>query len=194
MQLDMFIDEADDTRRATTGCVVAFDLETQHSFEEVGGRGNMDKLKVSVAVVGNLDHGTYTSYREAEMGALVEDLFAAKRVVGFNTLGFDYAVLAAYTDRNLKRLASLDILQEIHRELGYRVSLDKVAAATLGSHKSGHGLEAIEWYRSGEWEKLIRYCTDDVRLTADLYRFGRDNGHLFYLNRWGEKARVNVSW
>ncbi|RMF83979.1 MAG: helicase [Nitrospirae bacterium] len=192
MQLDLFQESG--TARATTGCVVAFDLETQRSFDEVGGRGALDRLGVSVAVVGNLDRGTYTSYREAEMGELVEDLFAAKLVVGFNTLGFDYAVLAAYTDRDLRRLPSLDILVEIQRELGYRVSLDKVAAATLGTRKSGHGLEAIEWYRRGEWEKLIRYCTDDVRITADLYRYGRDHGHLYYLNRWGEKARVNVSW
>jgi DEAD/DEAH box helicase domain-containing protein len=194
MQLDMFLDADDATRRTTAGCVVAFDLETQHSFDDVGGRNHLDKLGLSVAVVGNLDTGRYTPYREEQVGDLIDDLFAAELVVGFNTVGFDYAVLRAYTERDLGRLASLDILMEIQRELGFRVSLDKVANATLGSKKSGHGLQAIEWYRQGRWNDLVRYCTDDVRITGEIYRFGRDHGHLFYLNRWGEKARVNVSW
>jgi DEAD/DEAH box helicase domain-containing protein len=194
MQLDMFLDSDDTARRATTGCVVAFDLETQRSFDDVGGRGHLDRLGLSVAVIGNLDTGQYRSYREAEVAELVDDLTAAKLVVGFNHVGFDYGVLAAYTEKDLGRLPSLDMLMEIHRELGFRVSLDKVAAATLGARKTGHGLQAIDWYREGRWEELIRYCTDDVRITGDLYRFGRDHGHLFYLNRWGEKARVNVSW
>jgi DEAD/DEAH box helicase domain-containing protein len=194
MQLDMFLDSDDATRRTTAACVVAFDLETQRSFDDVGGRGNFDKLGLSVAVVGNLDTGKYTAYREEAVDDLIDDLFAAKLVVGFNTLGFDYAVLRGYSERDFRRLASLDILAEIQRELGFRVSLDKVAAATLGTKKSGHGLQAIEWFREGRWEELTRYCTDDVRITGDLYRFGRDHGHLFYLNRWGEKARVNVSW
>jgi DEAD/DEAH box helicase domain-containing protein len=64
--------------------------------------------------------------------------------------------------------------------LGRRLKLDTVAQATLGKNKSGNGLEAIEWWRNGEIDKLIYYCKEDVMITRQLYDYALANGKLKY--------------
>lgn len=170
---------------------VVFDVETQKSFDEVGGRSHKHKLGISVAVTYNSRTDAYTSYREHELEALVAELRDTDLVVGFNHIGFDYPVLQAYTDFDLYTLPSLDIMLSLEHSLGYRIALDKVASATLGVGKSGHGLQAIEWFRDGEWDKLIKYCRQDVKVTKEIYEFGRDNGFL-YIPAAGDRRKVDV--
>jgi DEAD/DEAH box helicase domain-containing protein len=170
---------------------VAFDTETKHSFAEVGGRANMHKLEISVAVSYNSKTDSYTTYRENELEGLVEEMKEAEVVVGFNSIGFDYPVLQVYTDYDLYQLPTLDVMLCLEHSLGYRVSLDKVASATLGTGKSGHGLQAIDWFREGQWELLIKYCRQDVKVTKDVYEFGRDNGFL-YIPAAGSRRKVDV--
>ena len=56
------------------------------------------------------------------------------------------------------RLPQLDLLEEIHRSLGYRVKLDDVAQATIGMGKTGHGLQAVEFWKEGKIKELADYC------------------------------------
>jgi DEAD/DEAH box helicase domain-containing protein len=65
--------------------------------------------------------------------------------------------------------------------LGFRVKLDSIAEATLGRKKIGHGLEAIKWWRSGDKEKVMQYCLEDVKITKDIYEYALKNGHLKYM-------------
>jgi DEAD/DEAH box helicase domain-containing protein len=177
----------------TAAKIIVFDLETQNSFDDVGGRGKMHELRMSVGVTYDTSSGEFHVYRENEAGALIEALQAAKLVVGFNTKGFDYTVLSRYTKFDFATLKSFDILEDLTRVLGHRVKLDSVAAATLGAKKSGHGLQAIEWFRRGEWDKLIGYCKDDVKITAEVYRHGVEKGFV-NIETWGGAKRVPVSW
>ena len=64
--------------------------------------------------------------------------------------------------------------------LGKRVRLDQVAEATLGKKKSGHGLQAVTWWKQGEIEKIRQYCLDDVRITKEIYDFAIKNNYLKY--------------
>lgn len=174
---------------------VVFDVETQNSFDDVGGFRNVAKLGISVAVTYDSRSDSTRAYREPELDALVAHLQDAPLVVGFNILRFDYHVLQPYTEVNLQALPSLDMLARLHRSLGHRVSLDNLARGTLNIQKSGHGLEAIAWYRQGEWEKLIRYCTDDVLITRDVYLFGRQNGFVKFWDKYRRGVRqVAVNW
>ncbi|MBZ5534820.1 MAG: ribonuclease H-like domain-containing protein [Acidobacteriia bacterium] len=173
--------------------LVCFDVETQNSFDDVGGRSNFDKLRISVAVLYDESLDQYFVYNEAEASQLVDHLFTADLVVGYNLLGFDYAVLQPYSNRKLGKLPTLDLMRELEKKLGFRVKLDSVANATLGARKSGHGLQAIEWFRAGEIEKLTRYCQDDVKLTYDLFRFGATQGYVSIDTR-GSRQRVLVDW
>jgi DEAD/DEAH box helicase domain-containing protein len=53
---------------------------------------------------------------------------------------------------------------------------------------------ALQWWQQGEMDKIIEYCTQDVRVTRDLYRFGRDNRFLIFTNKAGHQVRVPVVW
>ena len=187
-QGDLFAPEAP----RTTGTLV-FDLETQNSFDDVGGRGNIEALKMSVGVTFEVETGRFRVYREPEAAALVDDLLAAKLVVGFNVRRFDFRVLVPYTTQDVSKIRCFDLLESLEQALGFRVKLDNVASTTLGTGKSGHGLQAIEWFRQGEWDKLIHYCKDDVKITAELYLFGKKNSHVFIDDR-GKKRKVEVTW
>ena len=173
-----------------------FDLETQKSFQEVGGRdaSRLKLLRVSVAVTFSTATNEFKSYSEKQMNDLVVDLKAADRIIGFNILNFDFPVLKAYTQERLNDLQSLDMLEVIYNKLGFRVGLDALASASLGANKSSDGLQAIQWYREGKIDELIAYCRDDVAITKQLFEFGRDNGHLFYPDRDGHKKKVIVNW
>ena len=173
---------------------IFFDLETQKSIQEVGGRENLKLLRVSVAVTFSTATNEFKSYTEKDVPALVTDLKAADRVIGFNLLNFDYPVLKAYTSERLNDLKTLDLLDDIYNKLGFRVGLDALASATLGTNKSADGLVAIQWFREGKIDELIAYCRDDVAITKKLYEAGRDNGFVLYPDRDGRKKKVNVAW
>jgi DEAD/DEAH box helicase domain-containing protein len=170
-----------------------FDLETQKSFDEVGGRQNARQLRMSVAVTCDAASGQFCEYHEADVQKLIEQLKCAELVVGYNIIGFDYEVLRAYTMERLEAIPTVDMLRDIYQQLGFRVSLDSVAGATLGTKKSGDGLEAIRWFRQGEIAKLLSYCRQDVQITRQVYEFGQQNGHVLYMDRSG-KRRVRVNW
>lgn len=179
-----------ETRRSA----VVFDLETRESFDDVGGFQNVHKLRVSVGVLYDVDSKSYIDYTEDTMEDLVNHLFEADLVVGYNSLGFDYKVLQKYTKRDLGKLASLDLLNSLYQQLGFRVSLDNAAHATLNASKSADGLQAIKWWRAGEIEKLKAYCRQDVKVTYDLYEYGRTKGYVYVPQRTGGNRKVPVNW
>lgn len=173
--------------------VVVFDLETQKLAKEVGGWRNVSQMRLSLGVAFTEDNG-FITYTEQTVDKLIDLLQSSDLVVGFNHVQFDYEVLKAYTDSDLRRLPNLDILQEVQDRLGHRLNLDHLAEFTLGVRKSGTGLEAIQWYRQGRMDLLEQYCKDDVRITRDLYRFGLENGFLRYQNRGGKVGKIPVKW
>ena len=60
------------------------------------------------------------------------------------------------------------------------MKLDQLAEGTLGVNKSGNGLEALQWWKKGEIEKVKNYCLHDVRITRDLYEYARKNNKLIF--------------
>ena len=174
---------------------VLFDLETQKSAADVGGWQNAHKMLVSVGVACFLEEGRLEVYREEEISSLIEALEAAELVVGFNIERFDYKVLAGYTGVDYRhRLPTLDLLQEIHERLGFRLSLNHVAQETLGVEKSADGLQSLEWVKEGRLDLVEEYCRKDVEILRDLYLFGRRVGHVCYQDRQGRKVKLPVDW
>ncbi len=185
-----------DHRPAPTGeRVVAFDLETRRSAAEVGGWGRIRDMGLALAVVEDLATGEARAYREDQVERLIIDLLSADRVVGFNVKRFDYQVLEAYAGiGTFRRVPTLDLLEEIHGFLGFRVKLAAVSQATLGASKSADGLQSLEWVREGRLDLVEEYCRQDVKVTADLYRFGSRHGYLLYPDKEERYLRVPVSW
>ncbi len=179
----------------TTPNIVVLDLETQRAFSEVGGRNGLARLGISVGVLYRYRDDRYAHYDESHVAELIAALRHSDLVVGFNLLHFDYPVLQPYTDFPLHTLPTLDILDHVHRALGFRVKLDTLARHTLGVSKGGNGLMALHWWRTGQLDRLREYCRQDVEITRRLYEFGREHGYLIYWDRrLGRPAHVRVSW
>lgn len=164
---------------------IVLDLETQHKFQDVG----YDVKKLKVSVVGVYDYATaqYKIYREEKLPHLFPVLEHASQIIGFNIRKFDLPVLAPYYLGNVEQFHMLDILEEIEKKLGHRLALDDVVRATLGVKKSGHGLLAIEYFRDGLWKELEDYCLSDVKITKELFEYGKQHGKLYYETHRGKR-------
>ena len=174
--------------------LVYFDVETQKLFHEVGGR-DPSRLLLACAVTWSTARNDFAVYWEKDVPALLKELKSADRVIGFNIFGFDYEVLRPYAHNlNFRALYSTDMLQDVYRQLNFRLSLDSIARATLGTTKSADGVQSVEWFRNGELDKVAEYCKSDVEITRLVYEFGRDHGFVHYYSRLGSKLKVEVNW
>jgi len=187
-------DEARRMHDGASGRTVILDLETQRGAEEVGGWAQVERMGLAVAVVYDESGGEYRAYRESEVDRLLVDLALADRVVGFNIDRFDLRVLAPYCTFDLSRIRTVDLLWEIHRRLGFRLSLGHLAEVNLGEAKSASGLESLAWWREGRVDLVEEYCKKDVELTRRLWDLGRRRGFLLYRDHAARTVRVPVAW
>ncbi len=179
-----------------TGPVV-FDIETQFLAGEIqGGWSNLPGMKLSCAVLYDVDQDKYYTYVEDNVADLVRHLQASTRVIGFNSLRFDYGVLQGYTSVPLQKLPTLDLMADLQKKLNHRLSLAHLAQHTLGgAEKSADGLLAVKWWREGERQRVIDYCRQDVKLTCDLWKFGKDKGYVLFKHKPSEEiVKCPVKW
>jgi DEAD/DEAH box helicase domain-containing protein len=174
--------------------LVFLDLETRKTDEEVGGWDHAEDMLVSVAVTFSTVDGRFHVYEEQDLPFLFEELFAADLVVGYNIREFDYRVLLRYAPRPLDHVPTLDLADGIALAAGHRVKLDNLAKTTLGSGKGGAGSEAPNLFREGLMYELVKYCTQDVRITRDLYRHGAAHGMVAFKDFDGTRREVTVDW
>lgn len=170
------------------------DLETRRSADEVGGWHRADRMGISCVCVYYSDRDETLSYSQDEVEALVEDLQRSSLIIGFNIKRFDYKVLTGHSAFDFSSLNTLDILEHVHRTLGYRLSLDHLAQATLGAAKSANGLLALKWWKEGRITEIIDYCKQDVAVTRDLYLYGLQHKHLLFTNKAKQAVRLPVNW
>jgi len=170
------------------------DLETQRSAAEVGGWHRADLMRISCGVLYDSQKNTFVEYFEDQIDRLIEDLQGVELIVGFNIKRFDYLVLKGYSDFDFSTLNTLDILETVKNYLGFRLSLAHLARATLGKTKQADGLQALQWWKEGRIGEIVDYCKMDVKLTRDLFYFGKENGYLVFINREQKKVRIPVQW
>jgi DEAD/DEAH box helicase domain-containing protein len=174
--------------------IVYFDLESQKLFQEVGGR-DPSRLLLACGVTWSTARNNFAVYWEQDAQALVNELKSADKVVGFNIINFDYQVLKPYApNANFRSFRSVDMLQDIYRALNFRLSLDSIAKATLGTTKTADGLQSVQWFRNGELDRVTEYCKADVDITRRVYEFGSENGYVNYYSKLGSKLKVAVNW
>ena len=158
---------------------IVFDIETSNIFQDVASNDPV-ALDMSVCCIYDYETDKYSSYTKETLNDLWPILEKANLLIGFNSDHFDIPILNKYYSGDLTKIKSLDLLSEIKKSLGRRIKLDTIAEATLNKNKSGHGLEAVVWWRNGEKQKVIDYCTDDVRITKDVYEYALKNKLLKY--------------
>lgn len=156
---------------------LVFDIETKNMFEDVG---KADPALLDISIVCTYDYETneYRSYLEKELPQLWPVLEKTDMLIGYNSDHFDIPLLNKYYHGDLRRMKSIDLLKEIKQALGRRIRLNAVAEGTLGATKSGKGLDAIVWWRSGDIEKVRTYCLNDVKLTKEIYDFALTHGYI----------------
>jgi len=158
---------------------LVFDIETSNIFQEVGSNDPVD-LSISVIGIYEYEGDRYSTFLVEEFGKLWPIIENADMLITFNGDHFDIPLLNKYYSGDLFKIKSLDLLKEMQKVAGRRMKLDQIAEGTLGINKSGHGLDAIKWWRDGEVEKVKKYCLDDVRITKDLYEYALKNNKLIF--------------
>lgn len=172
---------------------IIFDIETAKTIGEVGG----DLSKIGVTVVGIYEYinDTFTAYEEGEFNKLEEVLRGAERIIGFNSKHFDVPALAPQLSFNLHEIPHLDLMEDVELNAGFRIGLDDLASVTLGTSKSGTGLDAIRWWKEGEKQKVKDYCLQDVKVTRDLFEYGKHYGKIYFQDKKTKQRReLPVSW
>ncbi len=169
------------------------DIESQKLADEVGGWDHVDKLGVSVACVYDSATDQFISYLEKDLPKMFE-LCYDRLIIGYNIRGFDLKVLEPY-GLKLKGLDIFDLMYDVQAISKQRyLKLESIAQATLGTGKSADGKLAVEWYKKGEIQKIIDYCMQDVKVTRDVFQYGRQHG-LIRSQRGSENViDVPVQW
>lgn len=168
---------------------VVFDIETQ---TQAGG--SMKDMRVSIVVAYSYEDDTFHSFREEQLKDMWPLFERAERIIGYNSKSFDLPILQNYYAGDLLKIPHLDMLEEIKRTAGFRPKLDDIAKATLNTQKSGHGLQAVEWFKTGEFDKIEKYCVDDVRITRDVYEYGKTHKQIFYPDLTGNMKPIPVKF
>ncbi len=158
---------------------IVFDIETKNFFSDVG-KNDPTLLDISIVAIYDSETDKYSSFLVDELHLLWHILEHADMLIGFNSDHFDIPLLNKYYPGDLTKFKSLDILKEIHASFGRRMKLDQLAEGTLGRNKIGHGIEAVDWWKTGEIDKIREYCIDDVRLTKEIYDYAMANNKLLF--------------
>ena len=138
----------------------------------------------------HLQEGTLEAFGERQVPELIARLEAADLVVGFNVRRFDYRVLSGYTGVDyLRKLPTLDLLDDVRQSLGFRLALNHLALETLGREKTADGLQSLEWVRQGRLDLVEAYCFKDVEILRDLYLFGRRMGYILYRDKQDHRLK-----
>jgi DEAD/DEAH box helicase domain-containing protein len=115
---------------------------------------------------------------------------------------FDYPVLQPYVFHTLaEQTINLDMMLDLETRLGFRLKLDSVASATLGTGKSADGLDALRWWqehkKTGDFaplRKIAEYCAFDVKVTKCVHEYALTHGLLKYDDRNGRMTEIAVDW
>jgi DEAD/DEAH box helicase domain-containing protein len=158
---------------------IVFDIETKNLFSEVNSNNPAD-LDISIVGIYDYEKDTYESFTEDQFGKLWGIIEKADLLIGYNSDHFDIPLLNKYYPGDLTKIKSLDILAEIRGSFGRRMKLDQVAEGSLGINKSSVGIQAVIWWKNGEYDKVIQYCLDDVKITKDIYEYAKENNKLIF--------------
>ncbi len=176
---------------------VFFDVETKNTFDEVGGYfpGKLSPSFVGVCVrEGSEGDGEMIEIWEQDFSKLWRIFESADLIVGFNSINFDMEVLRSLYPGNVDDFPHLDLMVRFKEATGHRIGLDSLAKETLGKGKTGHGLDAIKYYKEGRLQELSKYCLMDVEITRDLYDWGKTKGKVKFKNKWNRLIESPVDF
>ena len=150
--------------------MLAFDIETlglNHAFHDI-----------TVAAVCDRKRNIHRCYNFITGGCaaiedFLRDLDEADILCSFNGAKFDIPFIIARFKVPRERwekwyLKLFDYYEVARLVFGTSLSLNTLLCSNGYSVKTGSGLQAIQWAKSGEYAKLASYCQDDADLTYDI--------------------------
>ena len=162
--------------------MLAFDIETT----------GLDPASSVVTVVCTQDFhtGERRAYEFGRVGAcepqnlgllrkeLIDAFNAADSLCAFNGVRFDIPFLHKALQLEQETTTSwlfktTDILEAARLGIfgpPHTFGLNLLCQHNHVAVKSGSGLQAIQFALTGQWDALLSYCADDVRILCDLYR------------------------
>jgi len=167
---------------------IVFDIET------LGDIKDFNSQKLTVVSIYQFENDQYRSFEESELGELWPLFEKAERLIGFNSEHFDLPILNRYYAGDLLLFPHLDLLKVIKETTGTRFKLNDLARATLQQTKSADGLQAQKWWQEGKKDEVKKYCEQDVRVTKDLYEYGRKNKMLYIETLAGDLQPIAVDF
>ena len=167
---------------------IIFDIET------IGDIRDLSSMKVTVVSIYEYETDSYRSFDENELGQLWPIFEKADRLIGYNSEHFDVPILNRYYMGDLTKIPHLDLLKVIKENSGSRFKLNDIAKATLQIEKSADGLQAMRWYEEGKIDEIKKYCEQDVKVTKELYEYGRKNKMLYYNTLIGDLMPIAVNF
>lgn len=167
---------------------IVFDIET------IGDIRDLTTMKITVVSIYQYENDQYRSFEEHELSQLWPILEKCERLIGYNSEHFDLPILNRYYPGDLSRIPHLDLLKAVKESSGSRYKLNDLAKATLQIEKSADGLKAMEWFREGRLDLIKKYCEQDVRVTKELYDYGRKNRMLYYTTLTGELRPIAINF
>ncbi len=167
---------------------ITFDIETYSPSES----SKIDTSELRVSVVGAYLSWTkeYIAFLEEDVQTFLDLLFQADMVVGYNHVWFDLPVLQKYAKWNLKKINNYDILLEIEKKLGFKMKLDDLAKANLGTQKTDSYETYRHYHKPCEGLKLIEYCLNDVTITERVFQLIQKGQVLTYQDMLSTKEFV----
>lgn len=167
---------------------VVFDIETYGDIRD------LSTMKITVVSLYEYENDRYRSFGDGELRDLWPILEKAERIIGYNSAHFDLPILGRYYTGDLTRIPHLDILAVIKESTGSRFKLNDIAKATLQIEKSADGLQAMRWYEEGKIDEIKKYCEQDVKVTKEVYDYGRKNKMLYYPKLTGDIVPFAVNF
>ena len=175
--------------------IVYLDLETENLLADVGY--SPSQLKMSVGVLFQERKKNFLKFASNEyvllgIDELIDGLFQAETIVGFNLLHFDYFVLQSMTMRDLSmlRTKTIDLQALLKARHGRKkgMSLDNLGKHTLRMETFYDSKRMPEYWRNREYEKVMKHCRRDVTIIRGLYLKAQRDNHLLFFDDEKKKS------
>ncbi|MCK5588869.1 MAG: ribonuclease H-like domain-containing protein [Candidatus Pacebacteria bacterium] len=159
-----------------------FDIETKTALFDPETPTLLD-MEISVISMHDSETDRYYSFQEEQFNEMWSFFEEADMFITFNGNYFDIPLLQKYAPFDLNTTYHLDVFAKVEKSIKKKIGLDAIASTTLGTSKSANGLQAVAWWNSGEIDKIIKYCEQDVKVTKDVYEYALKNNKLYYIDR-----------
>lgn len=175
--------------------VVIVDIQTKKSYDDIGGKKNMDQMGVSIAGLYCYDKKELTFYKQEQMPQFIEILQSAQLIVGINLKRFVYKLLVSMFDNDYSNLNSIDLLEYFKKKLTFKPTLEGLFRGTLDISKSLPNDNYVpHLYKEGKFNEIHTICEANITDLKKFYDFGKEKGYILYEDKTGQRWKISVNW